>query len=505
MTTDRGVPYEHVSLFGRSFDALSMAEQISLLDDEDQDEILEDLSEDDLVSYKFWGRPSQIEGIESSAWVTIIMAGRGYGKTFTGAHWVIKKAMTPGTRIALIGRTVPDVRDVMVRGTSGILELSPDSFRPEYIPSVRRLIWPNGSIATTFSATEPDQLRGPQHHYAWADELAAFKDKPDASGLTTWDQVLISTRLGAKPQILGTTTPKRTETVRNIIRQANDEPHRVRIVTGSTMDNRSNLATDYIQQMLSLYEGTALERQELYGEMLGIVEGALWRESDFRKVPYEPGEGKLAGLQTVISVDPGVTAGGDATGIVVVTSTMENDLDKRRVWVREDLTISDEPEVWALAIAEAWRRWQPKEKGELPPVVVAEQNQGGAMIRAVIQQHDPGIPVALVPAIKSKADRARAVVMAYRQGRVMHDETFEDLQDELTSWEPDSKWSPNRMDALVHGLRAVLIDPRPLYKIGSIGVGHGPSGVIKTVIPDWRRGRGSLGMRAAPWRERVRR
>jgi phage terminase large subunit-like protein len=485
------------------FGSLSLIEQLSLLPEADRDAELALLSPEDLASPELWARPSQLKAINSPSWLTIAVAGRGFGKTWVGAHWVIKKARIPGTRIALVGRTVADVRDVMVLGESGILANSPDTFMPDYAPSVRRIVWPNGSIATTYSADAPDQLRGPQQHYAWADEIAAFKDKPDASGLTAWDQVLISTRLGKKPQILATTTPKRTPPMRELFRRAATEPDRVKLISGSTMENRANLAPDYIQQMHDMYAGTALERQELYGELLSIVEGALWRDSDF--MVFQDVDPDVIGLQTVIAVDPGASATGDATGIVVVTSTLEQDLSKRRAWIREDQTVQAEPEEWAKAVAEAWARYQPRRKGELPPIVVAEQNQGGAMIRAVIQQANPAISVCLVPAVVNKAQRAEPVVMAYRQGRVKHVEMFDELQEEMTTWEPTSKWSPNHMDALVHGVRILLIDPRPLAKFGHVVPGVLGDHAMRNAIPDHRRGRATSGLKVAPWRQRIRR
>lgn len=499
------------------FLSLSLIEQLSLLPEAEREEALSSLTEDEMASFDLWGRPRQLEVVHSTAWLTAYVAGRGAGKSRTGAHWVIEKAKTPGTRIALVGRTVADVRDVMVSGESGILNVSPPSFMPEYVPSVRKLVWPNGSLATTFSAEQPDQLRGPQHHYAWADEVATFRDKPDSSGLTIWDQILISTRLGVKPQILATTTPKRTQMMRDLFRRAAEEPDRIKIVAGSTMENRANLSPEYVQHMLDLYAGTALERQELHGEMLSIVEGALWRDDDFviQQVPTLDeliDSGRSSQLQTVISVDPGASATGDATGIVVVTASLEPDLRDRRAWIREDHTIQGEPEEWAGLVADAWKRHRDMcpVPGMNEPIVVAEQNQGGAMIRAVIQQVDPAIPVALVPAIRSKAQRAEPVVLAYRQKRVFHTDVLEDLVDELTSWEPDSKWSPNRMDALVHGVRALLVDPRPLYPFGHLTVGTATlTSHIESAVPPHRRERRSGatgsggGLRVAPWRQRT--
>lgn len=499
------------------FASLSLAEQLSLLPEHERDEAMSELSDDDLASADLWARPRQLDVVRSPAWLTAYIAGRGAGKSWTGSHWTIRRARTPGTRIALIGRTVADVRDVMIQGPSGILALSPPGFMPEYVPSVRKLVWPNGSIGTTFSAEQPDQLRGPQQHFAWADEVATFRDKPDASGLTIWDQVLISTRLGSRPQILATTTPKRTAMMRDLFKRAAEEPGRIKLVSGSTMENRANLSPEYIQHMLDLYAGTALERQELFGEMLSIVEGALWRDSDFviQAVPTLKelhDEGGTTQTQTVISVDPGASKGGDATGIVVVTSTLDTDLNSRRLWIREDLTMNGEPEEWAAAVAGAWYRH--RELCPVPglnePIVVAEQNQGGAMIRAVIQQVNPAIPVALVPAIKSKAQRAEPVVLAYRQKRIFHTVVHEDLFEELTSWEPGSKWSPNRMDALVHGVRVLAVDPKPLAAFGHLIVGSANlSGSLDSAVPAFRRerrtgyGSSSGGVPTAPWRQRT--
>lgn len=416
--------------------------------------------------------------------------------TRVGAHWIIEKAKVPGTRIALLGRTVSDVRDVMISGQSGILACSPDSFMPEYLPSVRRLVWPNGSIAQTYSSESPGQLRGPQQHVAWVDELAACKQVPDNSGLTAWDNLQIATRLGDKPQILATTTPKRTQVIRDLVRESREDPDRVLLINGSTLENKANLSREYIQQIYDRYAGTALEKQELHGEFVDEVEGALWRESDFIEVPL-PVDHELSTL-SIVAVDPGVTTGGDATGIVVVKTTLERKLDKRRIWVVEDATTEGPPEVWSKKVIEMQAKWStPSHKA----IIVAEKNQGGELIRTVLMQIDPSIRLALISAVKSKAARADPVVLAYRQGRVSHAAMLSDLEQEQLDWEEDARWSPNRMDALVHAVRSSIVDPRPLARFSPLIVGElNASVVLATGSPSYRPGRGNS-LSIAPWRQ----
>jgi phage terminase large subunit-like protein len=449
---------------------MSIMERISLLPSDEQDAILHDMTEAELADARMWLRPSQLAILDDPAPIIVDARGRGAGKTRTGASWTVEKAKRPGTRLHLIGRTVADVRDVMVQGESGVLSISPPDFVPDYMPSVRRLIWPNGSVGMTFSADAPDQLRGPQSDYTWADEAASWKMKPDSSGATAWDNVLISTRLGLRPQILVTTTPRRVRVIRELFKQAKDTPERVSLHSGSTLENRANLSPEYIRNLYLMFAGTALEQQELHGVLLEEVAGAMWRDSDF---VYEKPELSYGDMVTVIGVDPGVTTGGDATGIVVCRGSMDRMISDRRAWVVRDETEPGlSPERWAARIVQVWR--EESERTGKAAIVVAEKNQGGELVSTVIAQTPGGekIPVALVHAKGSKAARAEPILLAYRRDRVRHEEPLDALEAEMTEWEPGvpGGWSPNHLDAVVHALRAILIDDTALRRYGMLTV-----------------------------------
>lgn len=372
--------------------------------------------------------------------------------TRTGAEWIRDKAKVPNTRIALVARTAADVRDVMVQGQSGILSVCPPSEQPDYIPSARRLVWPNGSVAITYSAEEPNQLRGPQFNCAWADELSSWKFKPDDSGLTAWDNLQIATRLGTNPQLLITTTPKRVKAVRAILDLAKTDPSRVRLVRGSTMDNASNLSKAYLETITAMYAGTSIELQELYGEMLDAVEGALWNESQIPHISSAFNLDDLNGYLRIVGVDPSVAASpGDECGIVVVACTQEYQHYKRTGVVLDDKSLKADPDTWVQQVVATAKEWE--------AIVVAEQNQGFDLVRMAIKQADPTVPLVMVHASKGKAARAEPIVMAYQQGRVSHVGEFAELEDEMTGWVPgESGYSPNRLDALVWALSAGLVD-----------------------------------------------
>lgn len=485
---------------GVEWDEMSRIEQLALLPEVERDILLDGITEQDLHDDAMVLRPKQLAVVNTTSWITAYMGGRGSGKTKTGARWINKRAKeNPGCIIALLGRTVADVRDVMIQGESGIIAESDIDFMPTYTPSLRKLEWPNGSVAFTYSSDSPNQLRGPQQHYLWADELAAFRMVPDDSGATAWDNALFSTRLGDKPQILVTTTPKRVQIVRDLFRQAKDKASGVVMHIASTLSNRANLSVEYINAIYEKFAGTHLERQELHGELVGDSPGALWKSSDITlgKPPIDEE------LMCVIGVDPSVTKHGDDTGIVVIACTKEPDILKRRAWVVDDLTINAGPEEWAQVVVSAQKKYSTPSQ---PAIVVVEGNQGGELLNLVLNQLSPGIPIAKVTAIRSKAARAEPVVMTYRQKRVKHTQEFNDLVDELTGWEPDiSRWSPGHLDALVWGLHTVLVDPKPLWPFAPILVGSTHSDkTIAAAVPSYRRERKGIGMAVAPWRTGVR-
>lgn len=464
---------------------MSIMERVALLPDKEREDVISRLTQADVESSEFVLRPSQLEALKTDAWIVAAITGRGFGKTMTLAHWVNDKARIPGTRIHLVGRTVADVRDVMVQGDSGIIKSAPSDFRPEYTPSLRRLVWPNGSIALTFSADAPSQLRGPQSDYTACDEIAAWRHVPDDSGATAWDHVKIGTRLGLHPQIFVATTPKRIQAIRDLVDQARKDPDLIKIITGSIFDNRSNLSAEYLRTMSDMYSGTALERQELFGELILLVEGALWQETDIQVVPFTEEEVYARTGYTkdqmirMVAVDPSVTTGGDATGIVVVYVTPERRLQDRTAWVVEDLTDSSgkgvSVEQWSSVVAAA------RIRHSVPGnecIVVVEGNQGGELLETVLHQQDPSMPIARLhaPAGKGKANRAEPIVFAYRRNRVYHAEDFVELVEEYTSWEPKtqdskgSRWSPNRLDAAVWGLTVGLLDDKAVAHLKPIRV-----------------------------------
>jgi phage terminase large subunit-like protein len=438
----------------------SIMELLAELPDDERALALSGMDADSLLwDWSVWGRPEQ--QTPQGDWnIWLVMAGRGFGKTRLASEWVREQAKYTTTgqrRFALVARTAADVRDVIVEGESGIMNVSPPSERPLYEPSKRRLTWPNGNTATCFTADEPDSLRGPQFTHAWGDEIAAWRQTPDAAGMTAFDNLRVGTRLGSNPQILVTTTPKRVPLLYKLIEEA--KSGRVVITRGSTMDNSGNLSNSYIDAITGVYAGTRLAQQELYGEMLDAVEGALWTEElieKHRQSTYPPNTPLRC-----IGVDPSVAENPrDECGIVVVSSTGERDLYKRNAWVLEDASVLGSPEVWANKVVAMARKWG------CP--VIAEVNQGGALVRNAINAIDPTIKVLEVHSKYGKALRAEPVTLAYEQGRVHHVGYLVDLESQMYSWIPGEGKSPDRVDALVHALTALLIKPPAGFVGGKI-------------------------------------
>jgi phage terminase large subunit-like protein len=442
--------------------AESMAERIAKLSPEQKAIALQGFDPERLQwDWSFWGRPEQQrpEGDDWNIW--LYLAGRGAGKTRTAAEWIREEAKHTNKgqiRFALVARTAADVRDVIVEGESGIINVTPPSERPLYEPSKRRLTWPNGNTATCFTADEPDSLRGPQFTHAWGDEVAAWRQTPDAAGMTAFDNLRVGTRLGSNPKIVVTTTPKRVPLLYALMAEA-EKTGKVIITRGSTMDNQGNLSNAYLDAIKGVYEGTRLAQQELYGEMLSDVEGALWTPDliDRNRESQLP----MGTPLRVVAVDPSVAENPrDECGIVVCASTGERDLYKRNSWVLEDATVHGSPDVWANKVVQMARKWG------CP--VVAEVNQGGALVRNAINTIDPSIKVLEVHSKYGKALRAEPITLAYEQGRVHHVNYLADLESQMISWIPGEGKSPDRVDALVHALTALLIKPPAGFVGGKI-------------------------------------
>lgn len=417
--------------------------------------LLSSLSETELAElrwhWKFWARANQIA--PTGTWNTwLVMAGRGFGKTRMGSEWIREKAcgqtpLSPPSsswrRIALVAETAADARDVMVLGDSGILACHPKDFRPEWSPTNRRLTWPNGVEAWVYNATEPDQLRGPQHHGAWVDELAKFRYMQE-----TWDQLQFGLRLGSHPQALVTTTPRPLPLIKKLMADADTV-----VTRGATLDNQSNLAVNTVKQLYDRYGGTRLGRQELEGEILHDIPGALWnRDSiDAARIAGPP-----ADLERVyVAVDPATsnTENSDEHGIVVVGMARDRD-GYARGYVLEDGTLRGNPEDWARRAVSLYRSWSADK-------IIAEKNQGGDMVASTIRSVDRSVPVELVHASRGKIVRAEPISALYEQGRIHHCGRFDILEDQMCMFSVDnirtaSTGSPDRVDALVWGLTKIF-------------------------------------------------
>lgn len=389
--------------------------------------------------WPFWARPNQLppEG-EWNTW--LVMAGRGFGKTRMGSEWIRELAHAyPGCRIALVAETAADARDVMIKGDSGLLNCDPTLDEDCWSPTNRCLTWPNGSKAFTYNGTTPDQLRGPQHHFAWVDELAKFEYMQDA-----WDQLQFGLRLGEHPRCLVTTTPRPLPLIKKLM----NDPDTV-VTRGATLDNKDNLAKSTVKQLYDRYSGTRLGRQELEGEVLEDIPGALWRREDidFARVRETPEDLD----RIVVAVDPAASSEerSDENGIVVVGYSRDKD-GYARGYVLEDASLRGTPQEWGRAAVRMYRKWSADK-------IIAEKNNGGEMVEHVIKTADRSVPVKLVHASRGKVVRAEPISALYEQGRVHHVGRWDELEDQMCLFSVDnvrnsSTGSPDRVDALVWGL-----------------------------------------------------
>ena len=397
-------------------------------------------------NWPFWARTDQLEP-EGNWDFWIFNAGRGAGKTRSGAEWVRHKVKQGLKRIACVAPTKGDIRRVMVEGESGLLNVCWDKDKtyrgakmgyPVWTPTNNTLTWENGAKVEFFSAEDPERLRGPQFHAAWADEVAAWRNQQDV-----WDMLQYTLRLGSHPRVMVTTTPKPTKLMRHLLKS-----ERSHITHGSTFDNAANLATPFLEGIKKEYEGTRLGRQELYAEMLEEADGALWTTEMLDACEISPEDLPVLN-RIVVSLDPAVTknAESDMTGIVVAG------IDVNGIgYVLEDATNRLSPAEWAAKAVSLYHHYQADR-------IVAERNQGGEMVRRTLEAEDETVPIRLVHASRGKMARAEPISALYERGKVKHVRGLDELETQMRTWGPlGSVGSPDRLDACVWALTDLMLN-----------------------------------------------
>ncbi|MBC7165298.1 MAG: DNA-packaging protein [Roseovarius sp.] len=419
-----------------------------------QEDFLAALSEGELFAlpwiFEFWAMPHQLP--PEGDWRTwVILGGRGAGKTRAGAEWV--RAQVEGARpldagrcarMALVGETVDQVREVMIFGESGIMACSPPDRRPEWQATRKRLLWPNGAIAQVFSAHEPESLRGPQFDGAWVDELAKWKRARE-----TWDMLQFGLRLGEDPRVCVTTTPRNVGVLKELL-----ERDSTVVTSAPTEANAANLAQGFLEEVRARYAGTRLGRQELDGVLVDEAEDALWTPAmiEAGRVAEAPPLDRI-----VVAIDPPVTGhgGSDACGIVVAGAITRGPVQEWRAFVLEDASFEGaSPAQWAEAAIRAMDRWGAER-------LVAEVNQGGDLVEQVIRQVDPLVALRKVHASRGKVVRAEPVAALYEQGRVHHLRGLGRLEDQMCAMTArgfEGRGSPDRVDALVWALTDLIVE-----------------------------------------------
>jgi phage terminase large subunit-like protein len=390
----------------------------------------------------FNARPEQV--LPEGDWdIWLVLAGRGFGKTRTGAE-AVREEVEAGrsATIGLIGETAADARDVMV---AELMRIFPPDKRPDYKPSLRRVTFHNGAVAFTYNATEPDQLRGPQHDFLWHDELAKWRYARE-----TWDQAQFGLRLGKHPRQIVTTTPRPIELIKAILA---GQEGRVHVTRGRTMDNRSNLAATFLERIQARYAGTRLGRQELDAEVLGDIPGALWTLAtlDAYRLREAPDMGRI-----VVAIDPAVTATEDSDEHGIIVAGMAKD----RGVVLEDASMSGTPAEWARRAVSLYRSWG-------ADGIVVEVNQGGDMVAHTIRTVEPNARIIEVRASRGKHVRAEPIAALYEQGKIAHVGGFPELEAQMTQMTTsgyEGEGSPDRVDALVWAMTELfpdMVDKRP--------------------------------------------
>jgi len=439
---------------------VSLAALISRLDRAERARFLAGLDAEDCAwldaCWPFWARPAQLA--PPGDWrLWLILAGRGFGKTRAGAEWVRGIARSdPDARIALVGANLGEARRIMVEGESGILAVSADTDRPIFEPSLRRLVWPSGARATLFAAAEPESLRGPEHSHGWCDEVSKWDHSGDRA-MQAWNNLEMGLRRGAHPRLVATTTPRAVPLLRRLLAM----PDRV-LSGGKMQDNRANLPATFVEAMHSHYGASALGRQELDGELIADIDGALWTRGLLERCRVRAAAAPPP-VRIVIGVDPPASSHGDACGIIVAG----RDAQGSALVLADASAERASPERWARCVADAARVWQADR-------IVAEANQGGAMVASVLRAADTGLAVTLVHASRGKVARAEPVAALYEAGRVRHAGLFARLEDELCGLMAGGGYagpgrSPDRADALVWALSDLMLGVRGAPRIRCLG------------------------------------
>lgn len=418
-----------------------------------------------LADWSAWARPDQLpppqaqNGLPWTVW--LVLGGRGAGKTRTGAEWVRGLALgrapftdRPVTRIALVGETQNDVREVMIEGVSGLLSVHTRDERPTWIPTRRRLEWPNGAVAYAFSAEDPESLRGPQFEAAWLDEIGKWRYAED-----TFDMLQFGLRLGHAPRQTVTTTPRPTPLLKRLIADP-----ATAITRSTTRDNAYHLAPSFLEAIVKRYSGTRLGRQELDGEMIEERSDGLFKRQmiEAARVAHRPAHLR----RIVIAVDPPATAGTHSDSCGIIAAGLGED---DALYVMDDATFGTaSPKAWAERALALYHRLE-------ADALVVETNQGGDMVDVILRDIDPGVPVTSVRATRGKMLRAEPIAHLYEQGRVHHVGAFPALEDEMCDFGPTKKGfglssgrSPDRMDALVWALSALAMPSRASPRVRSL-------------------------------------
>lgn len=387
-------------------------------------------------------------------WTTwLLIGGRGAGKTRAGAEWIRHiahahiandnrnvAAIAPAA-IALVAETYADAREVMIEGPSGIRAVSAPGSVPTFEASRRRLVWPDGAVAYAFSAEDPDGIRGYQFSAAWSDELCKWRYAEE-----TWSNLQLALRLGEKPRQIATTTPRPLALLKRLMKASTTEVRRA-----TTYDNRAHLSEAFFTEIAALYEGTALGRQELLGELVDDVAGALWTWTmiEASRISAAPDLDRI-----VVAVDPPATGGANADECGIVVAGVAYCGDALTAFVLADRSAAGlSPRQWAERTAAAFHEFSADR-------VVVEVNQGGDMAKAVIAQVDATVPIRGVHATRGKRLRAEPVAALYEQGRVRHVGAFPTLEDQMATYTGEGSKSPDRLDALVWAIADLMLSPK---------------------------------------------